>query len=134
MKGTKKKTGKCIGFMCPNGPVLCHPMADLLLAHAESGNTVDFELYCTNENMSEAIKQGPRASAKDFDVEKYSRLEARKKETQGYCTIHYWNVLKTNHPLQLKLSPIAAIPHKYRVCRLILDLLFGIRVGEKNQK
>ena len=31
----KKKSGKHIGFMCPNFPALDHPMSNLLLLHVE---------------------------------------------------------------------------------------------------
>ena len=72
MESKKKKKGKCIGFMCPNGPALDHPVAELLLAYAESRCTVDCGPDWTEEHTSEAINQVPHASAKDLEVEKYS--------------------------------------------------------------
>jgi hypothetical protein len=37
-----------------------------------------------------------------------------------------WDSIKDNPPAQLKISPIAAIPHKSRGFRSILDLSFSL--------
>jgi hypothetical protein len=37
-----------------------------------------------------------------------------------------WDDIKSNHPRQLKVSPVAAIPHKSRAYRSILDLSFKL--------
>ncbi len=39
-----------------------------------------------------------------------------------------WNDIKDNPPPQLKVSPIAAIPHKSKAFRSILDLSFRLRL------
>ena len=86
----------------------------------------------TNKHIQAAIERGPHVSAKDPKAAAYAWAEAQEKEEQGYCTIYEWEKIKGNHPPQLKLSPISAIPHKSRAYRLILDLSFGIKVGGKN--
>jgi hypothetical protein len=48
---------------------------------------------------------------------------------EGYARLIPWSDLKVNLPDELKFSPIAAIPHKSRLCRMILDLSFGVREG-----
>ena len=57
------------------------------------------------------------------------QIEAREKAAQSFATIHRWddpkNKLK-DHP-QLKLSPLAMIPHKSRKYRAILDLSFELQ-------
>jgi hypothetical protein len=37
-----------------------------------------------------------------------------------------WDDIKSNHPRQLKVSPVAAIPHKSWAYRSILDLSFKL--------
>ena len=41
-----------------------------------------------------------------------------------------WDDIKDNHPCQLKVSPVAAIPHKSRAYRSILDLSFALRLED----
>ncbi len=41
-----------------------------------------------------------------------------------------WDDIKTNHPRQLKVSPVAAIPHKSRAYRSILDLSFALQLKD----
>ncbi len=40
-----------------------------------------------------------------------------------------WDDIKDDPPCQLKISPIAAIPHKLKAYRLILDLSFQLRLA-----
>ena len=126
----RSRRGRKVSTLTSCAPTIRHPMADILLSYAESGCTVECGPDWTEKHTSEAIKQGPHASAKDLEAAKYS-WGARGKEAQGYCTIHDWNTLKPviPPPPQLKLSHIAAIPHKSRAHRLILDISFGIWVG-----
>lgn len=41
-----------------------------------------------------------------------------------------WFDIKDNYPRQLKISPVAAIPHKSRAYRSILDLSFALLLEE----
>ena len=41
-----------------------------------------------------------------------------------------WDDIKDNHPRQLKVSPVAAISHKSKACRSILDLSFALRLRD----
>jgi hypothetical protein len=50
----------------------------------------------------------------------------QKKVAVGQATIVDWDSIKDNLPMQLKISPVAAIPHKSRGLRLILDLSFKL--------
>jgi hypothetical protein len=53
------------------------------------------------------------------------------KVKQGFARIIPWKELCKNLPSKLKASPIAAIPHKSCLFRMILDLSFGFRhLGE----
>jgi hypothetical protein len=56
--------------------------------------------------------------------------EATDKEKKGQCRIVLWDDIKHEPPPQLKISPIAMIPHKSRQFRAILDLSFKLRLKE----
>ena len=44
-----------------------------------------------------------------------------------------WDNIKHTPPAQLKISPIAMIPHKSRKFRAILDLSFGVKMSESER-
>ncbi len=46
----------------------------------------------------------------------------------GQARIVEWDKIKDNPPTQMKVLPIAAIPHKSKAFRLILDLSFLLRL------
>jgi len=48
------------------------------------------------------------------------------KVAQGYARIVLWDKIKNNLPKKLKISPIAAMPHKSRLFHTILDLSFKL--------
>jgi hypothetical protein len=52
--------------------------------------------------------------------------EALEKVNAGHSKIVLWDDIKDNPPTQLKISSIAAIPHKLRGFRSILDLSFSL--------
>ncbi len=54
------------------------------------------------------------------------KQEATKKVAMGQATIVEWDTIKDNPPLQMKVLPIAAIPHKSKPYRSILDLSFSL--------
>lgn len=127
-KSVKSNKGKFRGFMCPRGPALDHPFAETLLAYAETGCTVDCGEPWSLEQIEAAIARGAHSSAKEQDAAEYAWREAEEKAARGYCQIYKWKDLKLNCPKELKISPLAAIPHKSRAYRLLLDLSFGVKM------
>ena len=128
---TERKTGEFIGYMCPSGISLHHPMADLLLEHAKNGCKVNCGANWSREQIEAAIDKGPHIKKQDAEAASYAWEEAVKKQEDGYCDIHKWSDIKDHHPPQLKISPIAAMPHKSRPFRIIQDLSFGITLNNK---
>ena len=51
------------------------------------------------------------------------------KEAKGAVKVVLWEDIKDNPPAELKVSPIAMIPHKSRLYRAILDLSFKLRLS-----
>ena len=82
------------------------------------------------EEVVAAVEKGPHASARDPAAMKQFAAEAREKEAKGQCKIVLWEDIRRNPPEQLKVSPLAAVPHKSRQWRAILDLSFGIRLED----
>ena len=81
------------------------------------------------EELEAAAEQGPHWSALEPDVIAQIQVEARKKETQGFCKLYDWEELKSNLPKKLKLSPLAMIPLKSKNYRAILDLSFELMLA-----
>jgi hypothetical protein len=80
----------------------------------------------TQELIEAAIKKGAHPSALDPEASRQLRDETLEKVNQGYARLVYWDDIKNNPPPNLKISPIAAIPHKSRKWRMILDLSHGV--------
>ncbi len=49
---------------------------------------------------------------------------------RGQAKLVAWASIKKKPPVELKISPIAAIPHKLKLFCLILDLSFLLRLKE----
>jgi hypothetical protein len=84
----------------------------------------------TQEQMKAAVDRGPHRSALTDDVIAHFRAEVDKKVKSGQAKLVAWDFIKDNPPVELKISPIAAIPHKSKQFRSILDLSFNLRLKQ----
>jgi hypothetical protein len=75
-----------------------------------------------HHGLKAALKKGAHPSAMDPTTAKQLRAESLEKAKQGFCHLVNLNDIKDNPPKNLKISPIAAIPHKSQDFRMILDL------------
>jgi hypothetical protein len=116
------------GEMCPSGIATSHPAGELLKEWAQLWCPTRTGRPWTKEEIWEAVKRGPHRSALSDEALDHFMAEAVKKVTTGQCRIVEWDSMKDNPPGQLKISPIAAIPHKLRGFRSILDLSFSLRL------
>jgi hypothetical protein len=80
------------------------------------------------DEMWEAVKWGPHRSALSSEALKHFAKEANEKVAAGQAKIVEWDSIKDNLPAQLKISPIAAIPHKSWGFHSILDLSFSLHL------
>ena len=78
--------------------------------------------------MWEAVDHGPHQSSLSPEAIAHFAEESAAKVLAGQAKLALWDNIKDNPPLQLKISPIAAIPHKSKAFRSILDLLFRLRL------
>ena len=78
--------------------------------------------------MQEAIDRGPHRTALSEEAIAHFKAEVDNKVLQGQAKVIAWDSIKDNPPEQLKISPIAAIPHKSKQFQSILDLSFHLRL------
>ena len=117
------------GQMAPRHLAKAHPAAPLLREYATKGCPVDCGRDWTLAELESAIERGPHKGALDPLAIKYAQGEARAKASAGQCKIVKWSELKKNLPPSLKISPVAAVPHKSRMFRMILDLSFALHLS-----
>jgi hypothetical protein len=118
------------GLMAPSNEALLHPPAPLLMELATLGCKADVGEAWTMDMLETAINKGAHPSSLQPDAAGQLRAETLEKVDQGYAQLVPWDDIKSNPPKNLKISPIAAIPHKSRGYRMILDLLHGVRMGK----
>ena len=80
----------------------------------------------TKTEMWEVVAQGPHCSALSPKAIAYFKAEATEKVRTKQARLVRWEDIKDNPPKELKISPIAAIPHKSKDFRSILDLSFPL--------
>jgi hypothetical protein len=80
----------------------------------------------TQEQIEAAIKQGPHQSSLSNEALEHFTTEAKEKVALKQARIVSWDSNKENPPKELKILPIAAIPHKLNAFCLILDLSFSL--------
>lgn len=124
----KDDVGK-FGLMWPRGIAKQHPAAPLLEEYSSNCCPVDIGEAWSIEHIINALKRGPHRSAKAPIPAKVLREETLEKVKEGYAKIIKWKQIKDNIPKNLKISPIAMIPHKSRLFRAILDLSFQLRIN-----
>ena len=115
--------------MCPSGLAMHHPAAHLLMAYATLGCPTETGEHWTPLQMQAAIDRGPHKSALDPDAITQLNQEVQQKVANGQARIVNWDDIKDDPPPELKISPLAMIPHKSRMFRAILDLSFPVRLA-----
>ena len=115
-------------LMYPSGRALDHPYGPILLEYATAGCPADTGPYWSVDQLEAAIAYGAHPTACDPEAAAACRSETLQKVEEGFASIYLWDDLKTDLPPKLKISPIAAIPHKSRKFRMILDLSKGVRL------
>ncbi len=78
--------------------------------------------------MQAAIDRGPHESALDPEAIAQLNLEIQEKVRLGQARVVQWDNLRSNPPPELKISPLAMIPHKSRKFWAILDLSFPVKL------
>jgi hypothetical protein len=72
------------------------------------------------------ILNGAHASANIPEAAAVCKKEALERVKEGSCRLVNWIDIRDNFPTNLKIPPLAAVPHKSRKYRMILDLSFQL--------
>ena len=116
--------------MCPKGLALDHLAAATLKEYATNRCPAKTGIPWTKAEIWEAVERGPHALALLVEALKHFKQEAAKKVAMGQATIVEWDEIMDNPPTQMRVSPIAAIPHKLKAFQSILDLPFSLRLRD----
>jgi hypothetical protein len=112
--------------MAPQGLALRHEALELLAEWAQLGCPTRTGRDWSLAEIQAAIDWGPHQSALEPDAIGHFAEEVPSKVNRGQARVVLWDDIKSNHPRQLKVSPVAAIPHKSLAYHLILDLSFKL--------
>ena len=119
--------------MWPSGPALNHPAAPLLHSYATKGCPVDCGPNWSRTQIEAALKYGSHPSAQTDDTRECLIQETQQKVKEGFARVISYKDIKHKIPPNLKLSPVAMIPHKSRKYRAILDLSFQLRATQSKK-
>ncbi len=126
--------GKQIQLMQPRFQALLdHPAGPMLEDWAAKGCPVDCGPNWPLEKLEAALAYGSHPSAKIPEARKCLLDETKDKVDKGFARVLKWKDIKHALPPNLKLSPVAMIPHKSRAFRCILDLSFNLKLKDKHQ-
>ena len=119
----KQEVGK---LMQPQFHACNHPATPLLEQYARDGCPVDCGEQWSKEDIIATMLRGPHISATAKAAVRQLREETEDKIKHGYARVVKWKNIKNNIPPQLKVSPVAMIPHKSKKYRCILDLSWSL--------
>ncbi len=108
-----------------------HPAHTILEEYAMQGCPVDCRVPWMQDHLEAVIQRGNHPSANTLEAHKLLWAEAMEKFNQGTACIINWDDIKHNHHQNLKVSPLAAVPHKSRTLWVILDLSFQLCTNSK---
>ena len=117
--------------MQPHNKALQHPAAVALLQYASDGCPLDCGQDWTIAQMEVAIHKGPHQSAQSPEASNALHTEALEIFAEGSCRMVKWKDIKDNSPPKLKISQIAAMPHKSRLFPMIFDLSYELKMDNK---
>ncbi len=107
---------------------MAHPTGDLLAKWSQLGCTTRTGKPWSKQVMWEAVAWGPHQSLLSPKALAHFTKESIEKVQAGQAKLFMWDDIKDNPPAQLKILPVAAIPHKLKAFHSILDLSFCLQL------
>ena len=98
--------------MCSAGIATLHPAGELLAEWSQLGCPTKTGCPWSKEEIWAAVERGPHQSSLTLEALVHFAKESIKKVKAGQAKLVLWEDIKGNPLSQLKVSPIAAIPHK----------------------
>ena len=119
--------------MWPRAIAQFHQAAKILLVFSSKGCPLEIQNNWSKEHILTAIKRGPHKSTMSKEATKALEEETKEKINTYYDKIVLWKDIKNKMPTNMKISPVAMIPHKSRLFRCILDLTFKLSIDNIKQ-
>ncbi len=98
--------------MCPAGIATLYPVGELLAKWSQLGCPTKTGRPWSKEEIWAAVERGPHQSSLTPEALIHFAEESVEKVKAGQAKLVLWDNIKGNPPSQMKVSPIAAIPHK----------------------
>ena len=108
--------------MCPSGLAVHHPAYETSKVYATEGCPVKTDRNRTKEDIHSAVIRGPHESALVEEAIYHFAAEAKEKVASNQARLVCYKNFKGDLPTKMKVSPIAATPHKSKAFISILDL------------
>ena len=100
----------------------------MLLQYTTGGCPVNAGRDWAKEEIHAEVMRVPHESNFSDDTIANFSAYAKGKVASKWARLVLYDDIKGNIPKQMKVSPIAAIPHKFKVFRSILDLSFLLKL------
>jgi hypothetical protein len=119
---------KYLNEMCPQGIATSPPAGELLAEWAQCGCPTQTGRPWSKLEMWEAIDRGPHQLSLSPKAIAHFKAESKEKVAARQARLVLWDDIKDDPPPELKVSPIAAIPHKSKEFQSILDPSFWLQL------
>ncbi len=116
-----------IGLMWPRGIANDHPAAPLLHSYSVHGCPVACGRNWKREEILAAIERGAHETATTPEAREYLYQQTLQKVEDGFAKLVRLKEIIDNLPPNIKISPVAMVPHNSRKYRVLLDLSFELR-------
>ena len=126
----KETIGKRKGLMWPRSFAVDHPAEKILTGYAVDGCPVNCGEDWSEDRIRKMVLHGPHKSATGKDAIIALHEETEAKIAKGFAKMVKFGDIKDKLPKNLKISPVACIPHKSKKYRVILDLSFNLKVDK----
>ena len=108
--------------MCPPGLAVHYPVYETLLEYTTGECLNNTGRNWTKEGIHAAVMRVPHESAFADKAIAHFSVEAKHKVASKQARLVIYDEIRGNTQKQTKVSPIAAIHHKSKACRSILNL------------
>ena len=108
-----------------------HPAYETLKIYATGRCPVKTGRNWTKEEIHAAMMRGPHESALSEEEISHLAAEAKEKVVSNQARLVCYENFKGDFPTKMKVSPIAAIPHKSKALISILDLSFSLTLTRR---
>jgi len=119
--------------ICPSDLAVHHPADQTFLKYPTGGCPLKTGHNWTKNEIHAAVMRGPHKADMSDKAIAHFAVEAKEKVASKGAKIVFHDDVKDNLSEHMKVSPIAAIPHKSKAFWSILELAFSLRLVPRGQ-